>query len=329
MGSKRARACLLSCLLVARAPAVFAVDSATRSAARDLGYEGVEAYEAGNYPVAMDRLERAYAVLKVPSLALWSARALEKNGKLVEASERYLEATRLTADAAWGKDVQKQAQEQAAEERAALLPRLAKLTVVIRGADPEAVVVTVNGAAVARALYEVGLPLNPGEALVTAVEGDQRVEAKVRVAEGGRPSVTLDFTPQVASVAPEAAAASSAGAPAEQERGRGSWQRTAGWIGIGVGGGALVFGAVTGILAIGKNSDLAAACDSQGNCPNGQADALAEYDALRAMSSTGLIAGAALAAIGCTLLVVAPKRESARFVSPYVGWATVGVRGAF
>ena len=64
-----------------------------------LGYEGVAAYQKGDYVSARDKLERAYRVVRAPSLGLWSARALEKSGKLVEASERYLEVTRLEVKA--------------------------------------------------------------------------------------------------------------------------------------------------------------------------------------------------------------------------------------
>ncbi|HEY4159182.1 MAG TPA: tetratricopeptide repeat protein, partial [Polyangiaceae bacterium] len=66
-----------------------AVDDATRSAARNLASAGVQAYQANDYPAARDKLERAYQVLRAPSLGLWSARALVKVGALVEAGERY------------------------------------------------------------------------------------------------------------------------------------------------------------------------------------------------------------------------------------------------
>src|SRR5688572_30759640 len=91
------------------------VDDATRAAARDLGMAGVEAYQAGSYPAASEKLDKAYRTLRAPSLGLWSARALAKLGKLIEASERYLEVTRL--DVASGDvAVQKQAQIDAAAE---------------------------------------------------------------------------------------------------------------------------------------------------------------------------------------------------------------------
>src|SRR5688572_33485949 len=87
---------LISCaLLVSRPTLAQEVDDAARAAARKLGYAGIEAYQASDYKGALEKLDRAYQVLRAPSLGLWSARALLANGKLVEASERYLEVTRL------------------------------------------------------------------------------------------------------------------------------------------------------------------------------------------------------------------------------------------
>jgi hypothetical protein len=61
-------------------PARAEVDDATRSSARELGYAGVEAFQASDYAAAHAKLDRAYRVLKAPSLRLWSARALETTG---------------------------------------------------------------------------------------------------------------------------------------------------------------------------------------------------------------------------------------------------------
>jgi len=307
------------------APAL-AVDTATRSAARDLGYQGVEAYQGGDYVAAMDRLERAYAALKVPSLALWSARALEKNGKLIEAAERYLEATRLTPDAAWGEDVQRQAQEQAATEREALLPRIPHLVVVVQGTDAEKVEVTIGGTSVARALYEVGHPTNPGSVQVAATDGARRVEATVALQEGARQTVSLDFS-QSSGPEESVVVRQSPTAGPEDASAPGAWQRTAGWIGIGVGAAGLIVGSIAGVVAIGQNSDLATACPG-GTCPGSEADALSSYQTTRTAAGVGLIAGGILTAAGVTLVLTAPKRDSA-FVTPYVGFASVGVRGAF
>src|SRR5688572_21582724 len=117
------RSGVLGCVVLGSALAwpvqAFGQSDTTRAAARDLGAEGVEAFQAGNFQAASDKLARAYEILRVPSLGLWSARALAKVGKLVEASERYLDVTRL--DASKGDTaVQRQAQTDAAVEREAL-----------------------------------------------------------------------------------------------------------------------------------------------------------------------------------------------------------------
>ena len=66
---------------------------------------------------AEELLEKAYGALPAPSLALWSGRALEKNGKLVEASERYLEGTRAKLEAGGDQSVQEKAQAEAKAEK--------------------------------------------------------------------------------------------------------------------------------------------------------------------------------------------------------------------
>ena len=65
--------------LVALAPAsarAQAVDDATRNAARRLAESGVESYQHGDYEKAVDQLNRAYSLLRVPTIGVWSARAL-------------------------------------------------------------------------------------------------------------------------------------------------------------------------------------------------------------------------------------------------------------
>jgi predicted deacylase len=113
-------------LLSTGAASAQAVDDATRGAARTLGYDGVKAYQSGDYPVANEKLDKAYRVLKVPSLGLWSARALVKVGRLVEASERYAEVSRLPTSGG-DETVQKQAQVDARAELEALAPRVPSL----------------------------------------------------------------------------------------------------------------------------------------------------------------------------------------------------------
>lgn len=321
----------------------FAVDTATRAAARDLGHEGVEAYEAGDYQRAMERLERAYEILPLPSLALWSARALEKNGLLLEASERYLEATRLSTEGAGEAQVQLDAQAEAEKERDALRARIPRVIVDIKGAPPEEVEVTIDGAVVAGALYGAGRPSDPGELEVVAKWGEREISRTVIVEEGDEKKITLNFNnvvaPPPAPVAvpeqteerePETETPTRATASPQDVAPKkgGAWQKTVGWIGVGVGGAGLAFGGVSGYLAMQKNDDLADNCPDRVCGPDQQAERW-HYNNLRIMSSSGLIAGGVIAAAGVTLLVTAPQKETIAFVSPYVGLSAVGVKGAF
>src|SRR5262249_5440698 len=73
-----------------------AVDDQTRAKARTIGEEGLALYDQGRYIEALDRFQSASALVKAPTLDLMAARCLTKMGRLVEASERYLDVTRMT-----------------------------------------------------------------------------------------------------------------------------------------------------------------------------------------------------------------------------------------
>jgi hypothetical protein len=131
---------LVLAALLGTAPAVAEeIDEASRSAARQVGYEGLQAYRAGRYAEALEKLGRAYAVVKAPSLGLWTARAMIQMGQLVEASERSLEVTRLPVSSG-DTALQAAAKETAAKERRELEARIPRLRIQIEGAEPDATV---------------------------------------------------------------------------------------------------------------------------------------------------------------------------------------------
>src|SRR6185369_13029841 len=104
-----------------------------RQEARNLGYAGVRDYARGDFDAASAQLERSYALLRVPSLGLWSARSLVQLGKLVEAERRYREVAAMTVDSN-APAVQHAARATAELELAELSPRLPTLRLHIRGA---------------------------------------------------------------------------------------------------------------------------------------------------------------------------------------------------
>lgn len=287
----------------------------TRSAARGLGYSGVEAFQRGDFETASDRLEKAYTVLRVPSLGLWSARALVKLGKLVEASGRYLEVTTLEVS---GGDVEVQQESQAAAktELDELSSRIPSLVVRLEGASPSEVTVMLGGRPLATPLVGEQISLDPGRHVVEARRGKDHQTGEVTLAEGQHETLVLRF----AAPAPEPVAPPVAVAPVvpvvvpPADTGRtGSGQRTVGYALLIGGGAALVFGGVTGAVAMGKWSDLEDEGCDDGRCPTDDGPSSGDvdsYNGMRSLSTIGFVAGGALAAGGAVLLFTAPTQKS-------------------
>jgi len=250
----------LSVLVVTAAAHAQAPDESSLAAARQLGSDGVALYEHGDFGGASDKLERAYAVVKVPTLGLWSARALEKLGKLIEAAQRYREVTLLELKPG-APAMLRTAQTDAKTAYDALSPRIPQLTIEIAGAAASDVSVTVDGKPVPSALVGAELPVNPGVRQVEGRRGGQVVGESLTLAEGERRSYTLDFgaaTVAAAAVPSPAEVAASASPPAAgaEPAQSGSGESIAPWVVVGAGGAMAVTGVVFVALALGAKSNV-------------------------------------------------------------------------
>ena len=168
------------CLVVPRWAAAQELDDQTRSAARELATEGSALYQQNDFEGAYDRFNRAFQLVQKPNVGIWAARSLVRAGRWVEASERYLELERLALPAGAPTE-QTQAVQDAARERRALLPRLPSLKVVVEGAEPGSVFVSLNGQLVKPALIGAKQSVNPGKLLVKGVRGEQVVDVSVEL----------------------------------------------------------------------------------------------------------------------------------------------------
>jgi hypothetical protein len=306
------------------------VDDATRSAARQLATDGSAAYQAEDYAQAYDRFNRAYQLVHVPTVGIWAARSLVKLGRFVEASERYLEVARapLASDAP---PEHAKAQKDASDEREQLLPRIPSVRVILQGADPSEVFVSLNDQLLQAALMGVKRPTDPGKVRVKGVRGEQVVEASVDLPEGATKDVTLIFS-KVSHVTPTAAPAAPTPVPgaAPPALSASTPDHTLAYVAFGVGGAALVTGGIFGALALSQKSDL------DGECPNRQCgpafhSANDSYGTKKLVSGVGMIAGAALLAAGAVLYFTAPSpsgEQQARWGAFYNG-QQLGLRGAF
>jgi len=286
-----------------------AADTATRNAARELGSSGVEAYQAGRYEQASDELEKAYSILHVPSLGLWSARALVKRGRLVEAAARYRETIGLRLPSG-DVEVHKKAVQDAKIELATLESAIPTLVIRVTGALPSEVEVTLDGEPLPSSSLDTPRRVNPGAHRLIGLRGAQRVTASETLSEGQHRQLELGF--RTAAAAPLATPAPETRAPSPStdtgtRSQRSHAQRMWSVVALATGGAGLAFGGVTGLLALGKRGQL----DDTGKCTDGCPTSLkADVDKLstyRTLSTVGFIAGGVLSAAGIVLWVTAPS----------------------
>jgi len=298
MGS-RTRAWLFGVALTLKSASTFAVDpgESERAEARALGYAGVRTYAAGDFVLASERLERSYAILPVPSLGLWSARALVRLGKLVEAEERYLAVTRLRLDEN-AAQVHRDAQATAELELQELLPKLPSVSLSILGASPSDVVVTLDGNVWPLVPGRPSRWVNPGPHRVVGSIGAERSEVEFVAKEGARSEVLLRF----ALSSGGGATALPLDAPHASESRASAW-RVIGWTLAAVGAASLGVSAATYVVGRNKYDDLHqdGTCRDERCQPGAAFDA---YDRVRGVQTVSFALGLTLAAAGATVLVL-------------------------
>jgi len=301
---------LLSLLLALAAPSTVSwaqPSEVDRSAARALGQEGITLYRAGDYETALDRLSRAHDIVGLTTTGLWRARCLVALGRVVEASEQYLDVTRMTLpdDA---REVHITAVDEAAKEREALMKVIAHVQLSSDSELAADVAITIDDKPVPRALIGAKRPIDPGQHTLTVARGDWRKQQSFTVAEGADLKLTIPTPPEpTVGAQPEPVAPPPASTTGTDED-EGSVLPTVGWITFSVGAAGLTMGVVTGILALDKQRVLEAGCDSDGCGPSLHGD-VDDFELFRALSTAGIIAGAALAVGGLTMVLLAPSES--------------------
>jgi hypothetical protein len=346
--------------LIAHSAPGRAEDQTVLATARELAVQGFKDYDAGRYVEADQKLSQAYQVVRLPTLAVQRARTLVKLGRLVAAAELYLQATNLERAASW-QSIQDEAVSNAERERSELLPKIPRLKIVIEGADAAQVAVSIDNAPVPAALLGAEHMVDPGQRTVVGNRGSDEAHEVVSLKEGEVVPVTLRFAaaapiptpavpiaPQVSPTAPAAQnpqtapsqqpgpaiastpAPAASPAPVTRERSRSVSAATVlGLVGVGLGAGGLVFGAVEGAAAKSKRDSLIAS----GQCPDGQhcderlASDVDNYRMKRNLCAIGLVAGGIVTTIGVTLLVVPAKRVEEPRVALRLAPGYVGLYG--
>lgn len=310
-----------------------AQEPAAISSARETAKSGIEDYFAGRYDAAQHKLASAFEVVRVPTLALFNARALSKLGKLVEASEFYLTAMRLKPNEG-DAETQEQARRDAKQERVELLRRIPRLRIEVVGASSDKVVVQANGSRVAPSLFATGWMVNPGRVHVTGRLGDQQREVVEQFAEAENKSVRLTFSASTEVAQPPAVQTTAVEPEGDRRPAPHAYYNTAGWIGVGVSTAGLALGTIAGLWAISERKKLDAGGSCKGTqCEDARAgDQVDQYNTLRHLSTAGFIVSAVGATASVVLFVQDARHRRATQhsqVKAWVGLGSVGLGGAF
>ena len=305
----------------------------------------------GDLPGARDRFKAAWALVPTPRIGVELAETHEALGELVEARRIYSEVSRLPPIASESTE-SIDARRNADAHATSLKARIPTLTVrLLHAPDGSAIHVTVDRAEVPLDALTTPRLVNPGShvvvVLVVVAAEPQRTQTKtLTLAEGQHEAVEFDLTrdaadePKVASPAPTepasgAHARSRAPSPApDAPRGHGDsgvrgGDSTLMYLGFGLAGAGIVFGSVTGLVASSKASQLKTDCPDQ-RCGPDHHDELTSARTFGTLSTISFAAAGVGLVLGIVGLASGPQDPSkASAIEPWIGLASVGVRGAF
>lgn len=304
-------------VFAAAAPAAAAPDPAQKNAARELAREGDRLMNEGDCEAAIDRFERAYALVPAPTIALLEARCLRKLNRLVAASEKYEQIKRFPLGKYPSKAF-KQAVRDAERELDRLRPRVPRLRIDVSGPGHDDAEVFLDGEPVPEALVGVEQPIDPGEHVVQArTVAGKAVRRSVQIEVGANQQIelVLPSPPPPVKLPPKRRDAPAAGSS--------PW----GWVAIGVGGVGIIAGAGTGVAALGHQNTLDEVCSPR--CPRSYEGELDSYRTLRTLSIIGFGVGAAGLALGTVILLSDDDSAKGEAVGLWLGPAEAGIRGSF
>ena len=288
-------------------------------AAERIFADGLKLAHAGDCVRARDKFTESYAADPAPGTLINWALCEEKLGR----SGTALELLRL-ADHALPQNHPKRAgmvrHMESLAKRAPIL-RLRMTSVLPPGAT-----VHMDGAILDTSLLSRGVLGDPGPHVIEMrAPGREDRRYEVTLAEGTTLEVTVEPGP------PRTAASPSSSEGPNSAQGPGgdsaSSARTLGWALAGGGLTAIGVGAVTGLLASSKWTEVQANCEiAQKSCNEAGVDASKAGDALSTASTVAFIAGGATLAVGGYLLLTKKDAPASARVSAAAGPAMIGLR---
>ena len=324
--------------------------AAQKAAAESLFDDALKAMKSGHFSEACPKLEESERIDPAIGTLLYLGECYEKTGRTASAWATFREAA--SAAQAQGETDRTRV---AAARADRLQPSLSKLTlkVVPETAQIATLRVTRDGVPIAKTLFGVAIPVDPGKYHIVAVaDGYQSHEADIEVSANGD-SKSLEIPALVPAPKPlVAAGAAQAGANAasnpqsttptpppnpEPPPSSGNGLRTAAYVTGALGVVSLGVGTYFGVKAISKNNDAKDVCPVANACHDPAGESLTkDAQSAATVSNVTIAVGAAFVVAGVVLyLTSAPKEKaesSARLeLHPLLGrdLAGIGFGGSF
>lgn len=320
-------------LVTSLAGSARAQTAADRETARTLFDDGKRQRDSGNVAGALEAFKGADAIMHAPTTGLAVARSLAALGRIIEAREAAVGVEQLPLgpkESPAFADARKSASQLAAE----LAGRIPTLTIVLKGAQPTTeAAITVDGVAVPAAAAKAPRRLDPGTHVVVAAINGGEVRGEITLNEHAVKSIDLDVTDLVAGKSQGTKSEAKPSTPADA---KGSYSPLL-WVGVGVAVVGAAAGTVTGLVSMGKTSDVESGCGANNKCPPSTHDALDGARSFATISTVSFIVAGAGAGLAVVALVMGRRPSHAEAtastpaprVSPWVGAGSAGVVGSF
>lgn len=297
--------------------------------ARELLQAGRALRDKGDLPGALEKFKASHALAHTPITGIELARTHAALNQPVEAREVCLSIARSPV-AREETSRSHDAREEAAKLAEAMKAKIATLSIDVVAPAGRTAVVKIDGVEVPLVALTEGRKVDPGAHVVTArIDDGPEVSMKAELREGESKRVSL--SPQAPAVVAKPIERPITPPPQEVEEKRMSPLVPIGFTVAAVGVGV---GAVTGLVAQSKSSNLDLTCPAN-QCRGTAASNLSTARSLATVSTVGFVVGGVGAVVGVVGLlspkVVRVKRGNLE-VSPYVTGTTgaeVGLHGSF
>ncbi len=296
--------------------------------ARDLNRQGKELRAQGKILEALEKFKAAHDLGRTPVTGIELARTHAMLSQLVEAREVCLGIARMPV-ASDETERSVTARAEAAKLADELRPRIPSVLVRVTGVPPgKTPTITIDKRPIPVAAIGQAQKVNPGaHEIVAKVENGPESRVSIDLKEGETRDVALVVQPPPDNTSSDPALAGPAVPPTTPKN-------KVTMIGFTVAGVGVVVGAMSGLLASSKKSNLDVACGAQKKCGP---DAYDDLDSARTWATVSTVAfaiggvGLALGFYGLFSKEKAdakPPTSGAR-VTPFIGPGSVGVHGAF